>query len=252
MTLGNTEDSGDWYLHFSDTRPCRFWSKGAAGSASSGCWPWWRGRAKGRVPRCAAAPKSRNAPGFVVRRLLRSGSRIPRFGCKGPLPCTSPFFAASKVCVSGTKYIIGDNPRSLHNTSWPRTLPSAWLLSRQREELANPSTAPSATPASTLPTSHKLAATTPGRLPSPTYRRAGGSAGGVGWPAGSEVTSSSTTSPGSPCAYMVRAALCRTWSAPAERPAGQTAGQTRRACGELRAGQAWLRGCSPPCCSGSD
>jgi len=45
---------------------------------------------------------------------------------------------------------------------------------------------------------------------------------------------------------MARAALCRTWRAPADsRMAGQTSGQTLWACRELRAGQALLRGSSP-------
>lgn len=129
------------------------------------------------------------------------------------------------------KYIIATNPCSFHNTylhsQQVRVLPLSVTFKQAGEKLADCSMAPSITPASTLLTSHK--SQPPRRLQSHTYRRVGGLASGAGWLASSEVTSSSTTSPSSPCTYMVWAALLHTWRAPADgwpdrqpdRPAGR-------------------------------
>lgn len=150
------------------------------------------------------------------------------------------------------KYLITNNPCSVHSTYWGSQRPRAPSLSatckQAEEEITNLPTAPSAAPASTLLTTRESVAIRPcGRLQSRTYRRARVPAGGAGWPAGSRVTnSSSTASPGSPCLDMVQAALCHTRSTPADGwTDGQTAGQRHQACGDLWAGQARLQGCSP-------
>lgn len=116
---------------------------------------------------------------------------------------------------------------------------------KQAEELANRSTAPSATPASTLLTSHKSVAN-PREASEPHLPQGQGAGGRRGVTGRQRGDQQQHRQPWQPLCVHGASYATPHLERSRRRPAGQTAGQTRRACRELWAGHKPSSRAAPP------